>query len=187
MKNVIIYYLALVLLGGCLAPARNRSVGVPVEDTIYARNFVLVGDKGEVRGALSARGGEPNLVLVDEKGEVRVTLGVSADKSCYLYLYDERGNPRAELVHKEATRLTLYGEKGPARAFLLVGREGAALDICDEKYKSRVALGVIGGEAMVAVRSGHGKSASVLLTREGEAGICVLDKEGESVWTMPPD
>jgi hypothetical protein len=67
-------------------------------NTVWAKNFVLVDDKGKARATLGCQvGGSPTLTLDDGKGQDRISLGLAEDGTPSLVLIDGNGQPRVVL------------------------------------------------------------------------------------------
>ncbi|MBU4271382.1 MAG: hypothetical protein KKA28_05920 [Planctomycetes bacterium] len=77
----------LAVLTSCtgMTPAGNAP-----QESVTARQFVLVDEKGESRAELAVIGDMPGLALADENGKTRAQLTVT-DKGPALELYNEKG------------------------------------------------------------------------------------------------
>lgn len=119
--------MGLALLMGAARPG--------VQDEVRARRFTLVDDEGKVQGFLgfSAVGSptlflldNPTVTLFDSERRPRVQLAAGVVKSG-LRLYDENGNPLADLYVEggEWPRLSLYDKSERRRAALQVLPDGS--------------------------------------------------------------
>jgi hypothetical protein len=113
----------LVLLLVVLAQT-GRTTAQQVAQTIRARAFELVDDRGHVRARLHVESDrEVVLRLLDAKGTIRVKLGAGADGSGLLLL-DEATEPAVHIIARRTgtsgrpvtTSLTLRGAGGRQRA-----------------------------------------------------------------------
>ena len=108
---VLIVAICLIVTAAAVAyAAGKRRATAPVLDTLMARRFVLVYDRGKVRAALLVVDGNPALALQDDQGRTRAILQLRSPKSNpTLVLDDKAGKTRA--------MLTLHDDDQPGVAF----------------------------------------------------------------------
>ncbi|HSM05120.1 MAG TPA: hypothetical protein VK858_10850 [Longimicrobiales bacterium] len=116
-------------------------------DVVQARDFVLVGADGQVRGRWSVADNGPNatLAMQDQSGTPRLTLTVGGDGPGMSFA-DAAGQNRVALgvLADETSSLVFADRSGETRAVLGMSSGGAAatLVLADAAGLSRIGLGV---------------------------------------------
>jgi hypothetical protein len=129
--NMILFVGAAVLLGLIVAlVAVSSRYGVPgtVADIIAARQFVLRGPDGAVRGVWGTdKDGAVRLVLQDSQGRPRTKLNLLGDGASGLTFSDSAGHPRAvfAFLPNQSSSIVLADENGKTRVVLGVNEEVA--------------------------------------------------------------
>jgi hypothetical protein len=104
-------------------------------------------------------------VLEDDNGKTRAVLDVGKDGVPGLYLYDDKGTPRAMLgVSNHGSVLALCDKYGKTLVSLAVSNDGPSLRLSDDNGKPRVRLDV---------------------GNDGEPGLALLYENGVKIWSKP--
>lgn len=101
-----------------------------VPDLVAARNFVLVGDDGQLRATLYLHHGEPWLQMLDSNGITRVALGAGPGPGLMLYGADRA--PRVELSGGPGAGLALHDAAGRLRLLVGTSENGSLVAIQDQ-------------------------------------------------------
>ena len=84
-----------------------------VQETVRAKEFVLVNEQGAPVGTFGTFGGRPGLMLRDQTNKVRLVLGVDEGGQPGFALIDENGKIRAQFdIEGNASRLVLLDKNG---------------------------------------------------------------------------
>lgn len=160
-----------------VAVAATVCLGLAHQDqnrTIRAGAFVLLDEKGQVRGRLAGLGDGPGLSLYDETGRTRAIITVSKDDS-WLTLFDAKGNRGVKMA---VTPLGPY-------------QSGSWIRLCDDSGDPRALLCVTGaesrypGEAFLTLFDENGgRGAKIAATRRGP-WVRLCDESGKPVWSAP--
>lgn len=147
--NMIIFVGAALILGlGVALVAVSARYGVPgtAADIVAARQFVLRGPDGSVRGVWGIdKEGAVRLVLQDGGERPRARLNLLQDGSAGLTFSDSAGHPRAvfAFLPDQSTSIVIADETGKSRAVLGVSDEGGATVVfADRGGATRAGLGV---------------------------------------------
>jgi len=162
-----------VLLGLAVAlVALSGSYGLPgtVADVVAARQFVLRGGDGKIRGIWGTEtDGTLRLVLQDRSSKPRVKLNLLNDGASGLTFSDSAGRPRAvfAVLPDHSSSVVLADESGRTRMVLGISPEGGAtLVFADRSGATRAGLGV---------------------DRAGGGTFTLLDRTGREPATPDPD
>jgi hypothetical protein len=185
----------------------------PVAESVRAKRFELVNDKGEVRAVLGtqAENGAPGFLVSDSAGRPRIALHVSADDAPAFDLLDATGAPRVHvaLAADGAPLLTLFGPtEKPVQALLTVTTEGAAhlrlaqadghtrlfgslqpdgtpyLSLMDAEGRPKLSCALPGGNPALLMLDTEGRPRAVMsVTREDGPQFVILAEDGRLVWT----
>lgn len=179
-----------VLLGLAVALVMMSSkYGLPgtVADVVAARQFVLRGPEGLIRGVWGTENdGTLRLVLQDRGGRPRVKLNLLNDGSSGLTFSDSAGRPRAAfaLLPDQSSSIVLADEGGRTRTVLgISARGGATLVFADRAGATRAGLGVDAngsGTFMLTDRTGRA------LQPAGDEPDAVGPDSGETPESLPP-
>lgn len=138
-----------VLLGLAVAfVAVSARHGVPgtVADVVAARQFVLRGEDGTIRGVWGTQeDGTLRFLLQDGAGRARAKLDLLADGASGLTFADSTGKPRAvfAFLPDQTASLVLADEAGKTRSVLGISAEGdATILFADRNGATRAGLGV---------------------------------------------
>jgi hypothetical protein len=185
----------------------------PVQDSVRARRFELVDDRGTVRAVLGTQNesGAPGFLVSDSAGRPRLALHVSPDDVPAFDLLDASGTPRVHVAldGEGAPVATLFGPSDrPAQALLGVTSDGSAhlrlvqpsgrtrlflslqpdgtpyLSLMDGEGQPKLSLALPTGNPALLMLDGEGRPRAVMsVTREDGPQFVVLSEEGELVWT----
>jgi hypothetical protein len=177
-----------VLLGlGVAFAVVSAQYGVPgtVADIVAARQFVLRGQGGAVRGLWGSEAdGSIRFVLQDAKGRPRVKLNLLSDGSAGLSLADSAGYPHAvfALLPDNSGSLAFADGSGITRSVVGVSSDGqATLVFADRKGATRASLGVDGqGEGALQILDRQGRPAAA------ESPAPILDSTVSESPRAPP-
>jgi hypothetical protein len=140
-----------VLLGLAVAfVAVSARHGMPdtVAQVVAARQFVLRGEDGAIRGVWGTQeGGAIRFVLQDGAGRARAKLDLLADGASGLTFADSAGHPRAvfAFLPDQTASLVLADQAGKTRSVLGISAEGdATILFADRNGTTRAGLGVDG-------------------------------------------
>ena len=168
-----------VLLGLAVAfVAVSARHGVPgtVADVVAAKQFVLRGEDGTIRGVWgSQEDGSLRFILQDGAGRARTKLDLLADGASGLTFADSTGHPRAvfAFLPDQTASLVLADEAGKTRSVLGISAEGdATILFADRNGATRAGLGV----------DGRGAGTFTLIDRGGRD---VMAPEPEPVQEAP--
>jgi hypothetical protein len=172
-----------------------------VDDVLYAKRFVVVGDQNVPRGSFgvdkegasvlslltddlrtplrlrASKDGDAHISFLDNTGGMCASFGRQADGTPELTLWDGKRQRRSELSvsrKTDNTRLVFWDRKGHRRLDMGTGGRSVALAINDENEQGRI----------VAI-SLPDKDVAGLMVQGG--GYVLKDKEGKKIWTMPKE
>jgi hypothetical protein len=172
---VAVGILGLILLLG----ASKHKETVPVADELRARQFVLVGERGNVLGRLGALPhGSMGFALYDAGTRTRALLAVDADG---------------------ASSLSLVGRHGKGSLLLKAENDGAAgIRLFDQQWKTRVSLGIWpDGSPFLQLADRDGKNRAILgyselvvnatgeLIERPESSLILLNGNRTVIWRAP--
>jgi hypothetical protein len=131
----------------------SRHYGVPgtVSDIVAARQFVLRGQDGPIRGVWGTEeDGTMRLVFQDAGGRPRVRLNLLNDGASGMSLVDTAGHPRAvfALLPDNSSSFAFADGSGTTRAVLGVSPDGSATLVFadnDGSTRSRIGVDHLGG------------------------------------------
>jgi len=134
-----------VLLGGLVAGIAGAKYADDLK-RIEASHFVLKDKSGKMRASLGIRAdGTPGLGLFDDRGKVRLSLDISPDGTPGVNVYDKESTLRAAMaIRPDGTPgLGLFNEKQEVRLSLDVNPDGTpGLNAFDSSNVLRAALAV---------------------------------------------
>lgn len=165
--NILILVGAAILLGlGVALVAVSSRYGVPgtVADILAARQFILRGPDGAVRGMWGMdKDGALRLVMQDEQGHPRTRLNLLKDGSSGLTFSDSGGRPRA--------------------VFAFLPNQSTSIVLADETGKTRVVLGISddGGSTVVFADRGGTTRAGLGVDRNGSGSFTLTDRMGREL------
>jgi hypothetical protein len=165
--NLFILVGAAILLGlGAALVGVSSKYGVPgtVADIVAARQFVLRGPDGAIRGVWGIdKEGALRFVLQDAEARPRARFNLLSDGSSGLTFTDSAGRPRA--------------------VFAALPDQSTSIVLADETGKSRVVLGVSdqGAATLVFADRGGGTKAGLGVDRNGSGSFTLLDRLGRAV------
>ena len=138
---------------------------------VAARQFVLRGDNGVVRGMWGTEDdGTLRLVLQDASARARVKINLLNDGSSGLTFSDSTGKPRA--------------------VFAALPDQSTSIVLADEAGRGRIVLGLSadGGATLVFADRSGGTRASLGVDRNGNGTYTMTDRVGrEPVEAAPPE
>ena len=169
--SLVIAVAILLGLGVAFAAVSARH-GVPgtVATVVAARQFVLRGDDGTIRGVWGTQDdGTLRFVLHDGAGRPRTKLDLLADGASGLTFADSTGHPRA--------------------VFAFLPDQTASLVLADEAGKTRSVLGISAdGDATILFADRDGATRAGLgVDRRGAGQFTLLDRGGRDVLQQEPD
>jgi len=185
----------------------------PVQDSVRARRFELVDERGNVRAVLGTQSenGAPGFLVSDSAGRPRIALHVSPEDVPAFDLLDASGAPRVHVAldAEGAPVVTLFGPSERAtQALLAVGADGSAhlrlvepsgrtrlflslqpdgtpyFSLMDPDGQPKLSLALPGGNPALLMLDGKGRPRAVMsVTREDGPQFVVLSEEGGLSWT----
>jgi hypothetical protein len=185
----------------------------PVQDSVRARRFELVDERGNVRAVLGTQNdsGAPGFLVSDSAGRPRIALHVSAEDTPAFDLLDASGAPRVHVAldAEGAPVVTLFGPtERPAQALLGVGSDGSAhlrlvqpdgrtrlffslqpdgtpyFSLMDPEGRPKLSLALPGGNPALLMLDAEGRPRAVMsVTREDGPQFVVLSPDGGLTWT----
>ncbi len=165
--NLMFVVVAAIILGlGVALVTVSSRYGVPgtVADIVAARQFVLRGPDGAVRGVWGTdTGGALRLVLQDAQARPRTKLNLLSDGSSGLTFSDSAGRPRA--------------------VFAFLPDQSTSIVLADESGKTRVVLGISddGGSTMVFADRNGATRAGLGVDRNGSGSFTLTDRTGREI------
>jgi hypothetical protein len=161
----------LLGLGVALVSVSSR-YGVPgtVADLVAAKQFVVRGDDGVVRGIWgTAEDGTIRLMLQDSAARARVKLDLLADGSSGLTFADSAGHARA--------------------VFAFLPDQTASLVLADAAQRTRAVLGISadGSPTILFADRFGGTRAGLGVDDRGAGTLTLVDREGRTLGDLEPE
>jgi len=157
----------------------------PVQDSVRARRFELVDDRGNVRAVLGTQNdsGAPGFLISDSAGRPRIALHVSPDDVPALDLLDASGAPRVHVALDSdgAPMATLFGPADrPAQALVGVTSDGSAhLRLVQPSGRTRLFLSLQpDGTPYFSLMDAEGQPKLSLALPAGNPALLMLDADG---------
>ncbi len=173
LNTILLVGTALVVGLATALIALAGQYGLPgtTADVVAARQFVLRGDNGVVRGMWGTEDdGTLRLVLQDASARARVKINLLNDGSSGLTFSDSTGKPRA--------------------VFAALPDQSTSIVLADEAGRGRIVLGLSadGGATLVFADRSGGTRASLGVDRNGNGTYTMTDRVGrEPVEAAPPE
>lgn len=170
-------------------------------DTVSARVFLVVDERGNRCAELSAAGGAPVLRLRDGSGRVRAALFLGGDGQPALVLQDPRERMRAMLALRddEAPMLQLADGGTRVRASLMLMSDGAPGFALLDGKQVRASLRLADdGEPALRLSDPSGRVRATVGTSQLEgvdsgatettapSSVVLFDRNGKVLWRAPP-
>jgi hypothetical protein len=176
LNAILLVGMALVvgLAAAMIALAGQYGLPGTTADIVAARQFVLRGDNGVIRGAWGTeKDGTLRLVLQDAAARPRVKLNLLNDGASGLTFSDSLGRPRAVFaaLPDQSSSIVLADQAGRSRLVLGLSPDGGAtLVFADGAGSTRAGLGVdANGNGMLTVRDRIGREAQGDTSQEPQA------------------
>lgn len=197
---------AVMLVGIVVVVIMGQARSKTIPKIIEAEEFVLRDGQKE-RAKLFARDGTVSLRLSDKEEQGRLVLLVSSSGSPGLYLFNSDGKNTVQLssqvdggavmrlnyedqkagvgmhINQDTTpNMSLFDKSGKPRANLTLLRDEAAFSLFDARNKGGMFLSVSDSLSRVRLTDVYGKDRLVLLLKEGEPAIGIMDASGTAAW-----
>jgi hypothetical protein len=157
----------------------------PVVESVRARRFELVDDKGLVRAVLGTQpgSGAPGFLISDASGRARLALHVSAEGAPAMDLLDATGAPRVHVAAAEGgtPTVTVFGSPDrPAQALLTVTEEGSPqIRLASADGRTRLFASLQpDGTPYVSLMDAEGRPKLSFALPAGNPALLMLDTEG---------
>jgi hypothetical protein len=150
-------------------------------DYIRAKRFELVGDDGDVRGAMSVEGEDATIRLNDADGRARIFLSTSPSGASRILLASDDGTARAGIDTDPEGHPSLFlrDKDGDVRVGIDVDEDGAPVVSLGDGKRNLLQLLVADDGPRLGLFTGNGPEGTIIqLGPNGRPWVTVQDSRG---------